>query len=323
MYMQPVVDLHTGRLVKVEALARLQCPDGQVIRPGEFLPLLGDAELDRLFRVGLDEVLGQLMCWDAQSLTPGVSVNLPPSTLLDADCPGWVQDALLRFGVSPQCITFELLESQGMDHPLQAEALDRLLKLGVNLAMDDLGSGHSSLRRLASLPFETIKIDKSLLLRIRQDPIHTLSLVRAIIQVGLDLDREVIVEGLEDNGIIEVARILGAPLGQGYGLARPMPADQVLAWSQSFKLPTPSDSIQTFLGALAHHWLGMRRIAMGVQATTRSLPDCPVTRFLEEQGLSDSEAAGWHTQVHSGVDMQTSSRRFMEWLIERVREDHS
>ncbi len=323
MYMQPVVDLHTGRLVKVEALARLQCPDDQIIRPGEFLPLLGDVELDRLFRMGLDEVLEQLVRWDAQGLTPGASVNLPPSTLLDADCPGWVQDALLRFGISPQRITFELLESQGMDHPLQAEALDRLLKLGVNLAMDDLGSGHSSLRRLASLPFETIKIDKSLLLRIRQDPIHTLSLVRAIIQVGLDLDREVVVEGLEDNGIIEVARILGAPLGQGYGLARPIPADQVLAWSQSFKLPTPSDSIQTFVGALAHHWLGMRRIAMGVQAAPRSLPDCPVTRFLQEQGLSDSEAAGWHTQVHTGVDTQMSSRRFMEWLIERVREDHS
>ncbi len=321
MYMQPVVDLRTGRLVKVEALARLQCPDEQIIRPAEFLPLLGDAELDRLFRMGLDNVLEHLVRWDAQGLVHDVSVNLPPSTLLDADCPGWVKDALQRYGINPRRVTFELLESQGMDHPLQAEALDRLLKLGVNLAMDDLGSGHSSLRRLASLPFETIKIDKSLLLRIRKDPIHTLSLVRAIIQVGLDLDREVVVEGLEDDGLIEAARVLGAPLGQGYGLARPMPGDQVFDWSQSFKLSIRPDSIKTYLGVLAHHWLGMRRIAMGVQASPRSLPDCPVTRFLEEQGLSDSKAGVWHAQVHAGVDVQVASRQLMEWLIERVRED--
>ncbi|MHB8348438.1 MAG: diguanylate cyclase domain-containing protein [Acidiferrobacterales bacterium] len=322
MYMQPVVDLHTGRLIKLEALARLHCPDALVNRPGEFLPLLGDAELDRLFRMGLDQVLTQLVRWDRQGLSPGITINLPPSTLLDADCPGWVKDALERFGVAPDRVTFELLESQGMDNPLQVEALDRLLKLGVNLAMDDLGSGHSSLRRLASLPFETIKIDKSLLSRIGQEPIHTLSLVRAIIQVGLDLERVVVVEGLADDGMIEVARILGAPLGQGYGLAMPMPAEQVLAWSQSFRLPTHPNRIETYLGALAHHWLGMRRIAMGVQPGPRKLPDCPVTKFLEEQNLADGKAAAWHAQVHAGVDVPLASSQFLKWLIERVREEH-
>ena len=94
MYMQPILELRSRKFVKVEALARLQMQDGEIIPPADFLPLLGAAELDRLFRLGLDQALGHVKDWEAQGINISISVNLPPSTLLDADCSGFVRQVL-------------------------------------------------------------------------------------------------------------------------------------------------------------------------------------------------------------------------------------
>lgn len=322
MFMQPIIDLRTGRVAKVEALARLRCEDDKLVMPAEFLPLLGDAELDRLFRLGLNVVLKQLVLWDSRGFSIDATVNLPPSSLLDPYCPHWVEEALEKHGVAPGRITLELLEGQRVDHPLQDAAIVRLQKLGVGLSLDDLGSGYSSLTRLAKLPFKTIKVDQDILLRIREDPIHTLSLVRAIVQMGMDFDHEVVVEGVDGLDVIEAAKILGAPLGQGYGLAEPMAADQILPWSQSFRFDMEPNRIYTFLGALAHHWLGMHRIRMGLVESPRSLNQCPITHFLDERGLQNSEAAGWHAKIHENIDLHTNSERFIEWLIAHIREEN-
>lgn len=321
MFMQPIIGLRTGRIAKVEALARLQCDDGKLVMPSEFLPLLGDAELDRLFRLGLNIVLKQLVLWDSEGFIVDATVNLPPSSLLDPYCPHWMEEALEKHGVAPNRLTLELLEGQRVDHPLQDAAIVRLQKLGVGLSLDDLGSGYSSLTRLAKLPFKIIKVDQDLLLHIREDPIHTLGLVRAIVQMGIDFDHEVVVEGLDGLDVIEAARILGAPLGQGYGLAEPMAAGQIIPWSKSFRFDVEPDRIHTFLGALAHHWLGVHRIRMGLAESPKGLEQCPITRFLEERGLQHSEAASWHAKIHDNIDLRENSDRFMEWLIARIRED--
>ncbi|NNM63715.1 MAG: diguanylate cyclase, partial [Burkholderiales bacterium] len=162
MFMQPIVDLRSGHLIKVEALARLELADGPMIAPGVFLPLLGEAELSRLFRMGLDKALGHLAQWDAQGLRIGVSVNMPPSVLRDSECVLWVEDILRLHGIASDRLTLELLETQVLDSGAQDTALSQLKRLGCELAMDDLGSGYSSLLRLTSVPFDTIKIDQGL-----------------------------------------------------------------------------------------------------------------------------------------------------------------
>ncbi len=318
MYMQPIVNLQSGRLIRVEALARLQMPDAQIIPPDKFLPLLGNAELDRLFYAGMDETLAQRVRWEAQGLAIGVALNLPPSCLLDAGCPRWVQEALQRHGVAPRHLTLELLETADLDNTVQDKAIRQLKTLGVKLAMDDLGSGYSSLKRLTCMPFDTIKLDKGLLLHLREDPLQGLILIRTIIQLGLHSERDVVVEGLEQEDMIETARMLGASLGQGYGLARPMPAEQIFDWNRTFKLPLQPDHIQTYLGALTYHWTYLHDDAKTCDHPT-PLSQCPVTRFLADRGLQDSEAARWHTHIHTGTDVQEPYRRLTDWLIERVQ----
>ncbi|OIQ76138.1 oxygen sensor protein DosP [mine drainage metagenome] len=315
MHFQPVVDLRSGELSKVEALARLQLDEGRLIAPGLFLPLLGNAELNHLFRQGLDQTLRQLVAWDAQGLAIGASINLAPTTLLDEDCPRWVEEALARHGVAPQRLSLELLETEGMDSNAQEEAIRQLMRLGVRLAMDDLGSGYGSLQRLSALPFDTIKIDQSLTLNLRKAPLLSLPVIRAIIQLGDDLDRHVVVEGLEDRGMIEAALILGATLGQGYGIAKPMPPEQLMGWHKAFRPPVQPGSIHTFLGALAHHWLHTLSAMAGARIP---LDACPVTHFLEEQSWRDREAAAWHAQCHAEGNVQAMNQRLTTWFVERV-----
>jgi EAL domain-containing protein (putative c-di-GMP-specific phosphodiesterase class I) len=298
MYMQPVVDLVDGRLVKVEALARLDLGDGRVLSPPDFLPLLRQAELDRLFRLGLDQALEALVNWEAQGLSIDIAVNLPPQTLADPACAQWVFDALALHGVDARRLTLEMLETQRVEEAERDSGVQRLLALGVQLAMDDLGSGYSSLRRLASLPFSTIKVDQDLLKRIRFEPVSTISLISAVIQMGRDFGCDVVVEGLEEPGMIEVARLLGARFGQGYGIARPMPADDLVRWNRDFSLAGQGQPLHTCLGALAFQWASIRHRSMHGSA----LDACPMTAVLQYMQVDTAVARRLHECVHRDPD---------------------
>ncbi|MGA8008794.1 MAG: EAL domain-containing protein [Thiomonas sp.] len=315
MFMQPIVDLRNGSIPKVESLARLILEDGTILPPAQFLPLLGDTELDHVFRAGLNQALGQLVTWEAQGRPVNVSVNLAPTTLLDPDCSAWIEEALRDHGIAPHRLSLELLETETIDFAAQDEAIDRLTRLGIKLVMDDFGSGYSSLQRLSIVPFDAIKVDQSMVLGLRKSPLLNLSMIRAIIQLGHDLNREVILEGLEEAGMIEAAMILGASLGQGYGFARPMVAESLPSWCASFTLPITPGKVRTFLGALAHHWLHNQSVSTDLKIPLRT---CPVAEFFEKRGVADSEPARWHAQCHGGGDIEAASQRLTDWLVEQV-----
>ncbi len=316
MYMQPVFDLATGLPVKVEALARLVRPSGEVVAPGYFLPSLGDTELDRLFRAGLDEALAWIPRWESQNLHLDISINLPPGTLRDPDCPKWVEEALHRHGVDPKRLTLELLENREIDPKTQDEAIERLLRLGVKLAMDDLGSGFSSLQRLATLPFDNIKVDQGLLKRIYVAPLHTLSMIGTIIRMGQDFERIVIVEGLEDQAMVEATRILGGSFGQGYALAHPMPADHILEWSRSLHPSLSPGLITTYLGALSYHrWMHTLPAGPGLSEIDR----CPLSPFLSRTADGDRRGILAHESFHKNGPNDLSARELTDWLVERIR----
>ncbi len=319
MFMQPVFDLSTGRPVKVEALARLIRPNGNIITPGNFLPSLGDSELDRLFRSGLDEALSWIPRWDSQGLSLDVSLNLPPGTLRDPDCPKWIEAALLHHGVRPERLTLELLENREIDQKTQDEAIDRLIRLGIKLAMDDLGSGFSSLQRLATIPFDNIKVDQGLLTRIYVAPLHTLSMIGTIIRMGQDFERVVVVEGLEDLAMVEAATILGASFGQGYALARPMPADQILEWSKTLQKGFSPGTITTYLGALSFHRWGH---SLPPNMPLPSLNQCPLTEFLSNVPNDNKSGIDSHAQFHKNGPGNSSARDLTEWLVDQIRVDH-
>lgn len=312
MFFQPVVDLRDGRVVKVEALARLRQSDGTIVSPAVFLPLLGDVELAHLFQLGLDQALGYLAQWEAQGIRLDLAVNLAPSTLLLPECERWVREGLSRHGVAPERLTLELLEAQTVDEAARDAAIDRLVSLGVHLAIDDLGSGYSSLQRLSALPFDTIKIDQGLVRRLRTEPLPTLVVLDTLTEMGRRLGREVVVEGLEDRGEIEVAALLGSPFGQGFGLARPMPGEEVASWWAQFALPIEPGKAHTYIGARAHHWKHGHAMAMAL---------CPVTGLIAERGLQGRDADGWHVRAHAVDEGDAALQALTAWLDEQVHEE--
>jgi len=311
LHMQPIIDLRTGQVVKVEALARLQLNKDRLIYPDEFIPLLGEVELARLFQFGLEQLLEYLAHWHRNGLMIEASVNLHPSTFQDMGTPALVAEALSRHGVAPQYLSLELLESGSLDDRAQQQAFDRITKIGVSIEMDDLGSGFSSLQRLSALPFASTKIDRSLVSGMRKDPLKTFSLLAALVALGRDIHRPVVLEGLEEPSMIEVASVLGAAYGQGHALARPMPAEAILGWAASFSLSAAPRPIHTFLGALAYLWCTNRSFQGRWQQAEM---DCPLAQFLEAQGLPAAEGQAWYTQMRDGKDATDSSVRLQEWL---------
>jgi diguanylate cyclase (GGDEF)-like protein/PAS domain S-box-containing protein len=263
MFMQPVVDLRTGETRHVEALARIAMPDGVVVPPDIFLPFFGREDLNELFRLGLDQALAWLRRWDAEAVALTVSVNLAPSTLFSPDCAVWVKDALVRHGVAPARLTLELLETDRLtfENGQQMTSINQLMALGIKLSMDDFGAAYSGMHRFVNLPFDVIKTDRSFIAKLRMAPIKTLILFNALVQLTSEFERSVVVEGLEDIGMLEAIAALGASYGQGNVIARPMPPEDVAGWIGNYRLQVNTGKLESYLGALAWHWKAMRQQA--------------------------------------------------------------
>ncbi|TDK26695.1 EAL domain-containing protein [Arthrobacter crusticola] len=313
--LQPVIDLRDGSVHLFEALARLTLPNGTVLQPAGFVKDLSAFDLDHLFSTVLEQSLAQLAEWDRQGLNYSVSVNLPPTTLLDPASPDLISSALARHGIAPHRLGLELLESQTLEWDIQREALSQLVRLGVGLAMDDLGAGYSSLKRLSSLPFNAIKLDRDLLADIRTKPSETLSLIATLIQMGRDFGMNVVIEGIEDEGIAEAVAVLGAPLGQGFHFSRPLAPQDAAAWVEHFRLPAPNGSLRTCLGALAYHW----QFARLGSPHPRALAECPLSRFLASYG-SSADVGRWHIQQHDPRAAHAGAGRLLvDWLVRQIR----
>ncbi|WP_322520570.1 diguanylate cyclase [Guyparkeria halophila] len=262
MIFQPVIDVQTGRLTTLEALARLYLPDGEVILPNMFIPWLNDGQVMRLFELGLEQSLICLRDIEARhGPSLSVAINLPVGVLMDPATPGHVRAALDRHGVSPHRVTLELLEQgdTGFEPSDLAEPMQRLGELGVNLAMDDLGSGYNNLLRLRSLPFNTVKVDQGMVRAAQHEPGRVLTFIASMIQMAQALELRTVVEGLETPDLIEATALLGGQLGQGYAIARPMRRNALAGWMTRFDFATHPARPRTALGAMAALW-GLRSL---------------------------------------------------------------
>ena len=315
LHYQPVVDLRSGKPDLVEALARLRLADGTLASPADFLPGFGEAELVRLFQDGLHQTLAQLQAWDTQGLKLVVSLNLPPAVLVQPECAIWVQQALLEHGIAPSRLRLELLETEEVCNASRRDqAVAAIAALGVPLVMDDLGAGYSSLLRLRTLPFSVVKIDQGLVREAPLDPLRVIGFIGSLVRLAQSLDLRVVVEGLESPALVETAAILGADAGQGYAVARPMPAAEVQAWMRGFSLHLDPLQPQTALGALAAHWSWEHGVR---HAGARAMHDegtCALGSFIVSQGLGGSDMDIAHRQMHqAAVEQGTDSAQYKQW----------
>jgi diguanylate cyclase (GGDEF)-like protein len=231
VHFQPTATLADGRVIGVEALARWEHPERGFLYPDAFIPA---AELTGLMRPltfhVLDVALGQCAEWRAQGHELGVSVNVSTRNLLDLTLPDIVNELLVVHGVPASQLELEITETTIMADPPRVKAvLARLAALGVTLAVDDFGTGYTSLSWLRELPLTTLKIDKSFVLNMQRDEGHAV-IVRSTVQLGRSLGLRVIAEGVEERESWDELRALGCDIAQGYLLSRPQPAETLGGW---------------------------------------------------------------------------------------------
>lgn len=250
MHYQPIVGLKLGNVIKVEALARLR--DGNcLLMPGEFLPALSGETLLELYSKGLEQALRQRTAWVGQGVTLGLSVNLPPEALGDDRFYEATRAALAANRCPPDTLTLELLESGEVPEGSIAVAMRKFKALGVQLAEDDLGAGYSSLTRLRQFPFDWIKLDRGIVRLADGDKTEALRFIFLLTRLGHGLGKQVVVEGVESADLLEAVRLLGVDAAQGYGIARPMPAGDVMPWLRKRTERRDSGHPSTSLGRQA------------------------------------------------------------------------
>ena len=225
VHYQPQARLATGEVGKVEALVRWKHPQRGLLGPDQFIPLAEQTGLIRsLTRHVLDASLAQCRAWMDEGRRLTVAVNITSRELIDLHFPDEVAEVLATWAVDPAQLELEITETTIMtDLPRTRSILARLRELGVRLAIDDFGSGHSSLGYLKRLPVDVLKIDKSFVMQMARDP-GDAAIVRSAIDVGHSLGLEVVAEGVEDERAKRRLEELGCDAFQGYYLGRPQEA---------------------------------------------------------------------------------------------------
>lgn len=317
MLFQPIVELRTGQVYKVEALARL-LGDYRLLLPAEFLPAFGDEELIRLFELGLDQSLEAMGRWSEHGLDIGVCLNLPAVSSADERYVALVERALSRHHVEPSRLTLELLETGYIaGRPRwRSQVLDQFKALGVRLAQDDLGSGYSSLLRLRDIAFDDVKLDQSLIRGEEFGPRGALNFIHPLTSLAHSMGLHVIVEGLENDGLIEAAYMLGADAGQGYGISRPIHARDVPGWAKGFRLDIDRDNPMTRLGGLAAHVAWEQRvaaIARGAMAVPEVDEPCPLDTYIDRLGDPGGRLSEAHAAVHRASHDGRGTAEHLRW----------
>lgn len=238
LHYQPKVDARSGAVVGAEALVRWNHPRRGMLPPDEFIPLAEQTGLAApLTMLVLDDAVRAVRVWRDEGHDITVSVNLPTRMLLDLGFPNRVADALARHGVPAHALTLEVTESSVLEDPgRSAGTLAALEALGAHVSIDDFGTGYSSLAHLRQLPASELKIDKSFVQRMLVDDSDDV-IVRCTIDLGRNLGRTVVAEGVETIEAWERLASLGCDVLQGYFISRPIPSNQFLAWLDAYVPP--------------------------------------------------------------------------------------
>jgi diguanylate cyclase (GGDEF)-like protein/PAS domain S-box-containing protein len=216
LHYQPIVWTASGRLHSMEALLRWQDPDRGLVHPDRFIPAAEEMGLlDPIGAWVIDALAAQIVTWRDEGLEPRVSFNVSPRELLRPDFAAELGERLRAAGVDPSVLTMELTETATLREPeLIGPLLRELRDLGLQLAIDDFGAGWSSLSRLRLLPVQILKIDRSFLREIPEDP-ESGAIVRAVIALSDALGMTTVAEGVEQPVQQHFLAAQGCPLAQG------------------------------------------------------------------------------------------------------------
>ena len=320
LYYQPKVNMRTGKVIGAEALIRWQHPERGLLPPGLFLPVIENHPL--IAEVGewvIESALAQMEAWQDSGFEIPVSVNVSAFELQELD---FVSRLCTRLAahprVKPSHLELEVLETSALqDVALSSRVLAACREAGVLISVDDFGTGYSSLVYLKRLPADVLKIDQSFV-RDMLDEAENLTILKGILGLAEAFRRQAIAEGVEtvDQGLMLLQ--LGCDCAQGYGIARPMPAQELPAWADTWRadsrwmeVPGVDARNRAVLFAIVEHRAWYGHFLAYLQGTRPTPPvldtdSCSLSAWLESQrfssgGMSPSVQAieTIHRQLHA------------------------
>ena len=241
LHYQPKVNMHTGDVIGAEALIRWQHPERGLVPPLDFLPTIEGHSISlELGEWVIDTALSQMSQWPSIGINLPISVNISAYQLQQDNFITRLSALLAAYpDINPHHLELEILETSELSDISQVSAtMNACHELGVRFALDDFGTGYSSLTYLRRLPAHMIKIDQSFVRDMLEDT-DDLAIVEGVIGLAKAFRREVIAEGVETIAHGTELLLLGCELAQGYGIARPMPADDIPQWISSWKVDDP------------------------------------------------------------------------------------
>ena len=238
LYYQPKVNLRTRELVGAEALIRWRHPERGLLSPAEFLSFIENTDLD--IEIGewvIATALAQVDQWVNTGMDIEVSINISGYHLESRDFTERLQQQVANYPDMPfGKFQIEVLETVALnDMAIVQGIIESCRKIGVGFALDDFGTGYSSLSYLSDLPVDTLKIDQSFVRDMLEDK-GDMAIVQGIIDLARAFDRQTVAEGIETDDHYNVLLEMGCELGQGYGIAHPMPASELAIWQSNSRL---------------------------------------------------------------------------------------
>jgi diguanylate cyclase (GGDEF)-like protein/PAS domain S-box-containing protein len=250
LHYQPKVDMRTGEVIGVEALIRWRRADGSLKLPSTFLPFVenNDVIID-LGNWVLHEAMRQMQTWQAAGVQLEVSVNLAARHLAQADFVPRLAELLAEYpDIPPHRLELEILESAALkDIAMVGRVIAECAALGVQFALDDFGTGYSTLTYLRRLPARALKIDQSFVIDMLTNP-EDLAITDGVVGLARAFQRVSIAEGVESVRHGTLLLHLGCDLGQGFGISRPLPPEDLPQWLRDFR------PAAEWLEAARHPW---------------------------------------------------------------------
>lgn len=237
LHYQPQINMKTKKLEGVESLVRWQHPERGLLYPNQFITLAEENNLiDKLTEEVISMAVEQNEKWMDEELKIPMSINVSAQNITSLSLPEHLKSLTDKHTVTPENITLEITESAVMSQLTSSlDVLNRLRMKGFSLSIDDFGTGYSSLSHLYKAPFTELKIDQDFVMKMLH---HTeaLIIVKICIMLGQMLGMKLVAEGVETQEMWDELNKLGCDVAQGYLIAKPMPADQLIQWKQDWEL---------------------------------------------------------------------------------------
>ena len=243
LHFQPKVSFKTGQVIRVEALVRWQHPDQGLVPPDEFIPLAEQTGLIRpLSQWVLNAALSQYHDWRVAGRRMPIAVNLSMHNLQEPELPAQIGGLLARWGIAPSELIIEITETTLMADPVRTkDVVNRLRGLGIQIAIDDFGVGHSTFSHLKHLSVNEIKIDRSFVQDMNRSDSDA-AIVRSTIDLAHSLGLEVVAEGIENEETWQQLADMGCDVAQGYFLSRPLSPEAFATWMAETSFGQDADS---------------------------------------------------------------------------------